>query len=97
TPPVPRPCRARCSRRDRSRRRPASVLLRRRLGIVDRRELYVDLVEAPEDPRRLVAEPAIRRRAVVLLGQPDVTGAVEDPLEADPALGAGQRATRAGV
>ena len=33
----------------------------------------------------------------MLLGQADVPGAVEDALDADPALGPGQRAARAGV
>ena len=60
-------------------------------------ELEVQLGEAAEDPRRLVAEAAVAGRAVVLLGQADVAHAVEDALEADPALGPGQRAAGAGV
>ena len=55
------------------------------------------LGEAAEDPRRLVVEAAVAGRAVVLLGQADVARAVEDALEADPALGPGERAAGAGV
>ena len=60
-------------------------------------ELEVQLGEAAEDPGRLVVEAPVAGRAVVLLGEPDVARAVEDALEADPALGAGQRTAGAGV
>ena len=60
-------------------------------------ELEVQLGEAAEDPRRLVAEAPVTGRAVVLLGQADVAHPVEDPFEADPALGPGQRPTGARV
>src|SRR6187431_2995660 len=57
----------------------------------------MDRRETTEDPRRLVLEAAVVGRAVVLLGQPDVVHAVEDPLEADAPLDAGERAARARV
>ena len=60
-------------------------------------ELEVQLGEAAEDPRRLVVEAAGAGRAVVLLGQADVAHPVEDALEADPALGPGERAAGARV
>ena len=60
-------------------------------------ELEVQLREAAQDPGRLVAEAAVAGRAVVLLGQADVAHPVEDALEADPALGPGERATGARV
>ena len=70
----------------------------RLIGVgLDRVELEVELGEAAEDPRRLVAEAAVAGRAVVLLGQADVAHPVEDALEADPALGPGERAAGAGV
>ena len=60
-------------------------------------ELEVQLGEAAEDPGRLVVEAAVAGRAVVLLGEADVVHAVEDALEADAALGAGERAAGARV
>ena len=69
----------------------------RRRSIRGTLELEVQPGETAEDPRRLVVEVAIAGRAVVLLGQPDVAHAVEDALEADAALGPGERAAGAGV
>ena len=60
-------------------------------------ELEVQLGEAAEDPRRLVVEAAVAGRAVVLLGEADVVHPVEDALEADAALDAGERAAGARV
>src|SRR6478736_8965961 len=69
----------------------------RRCAAGMRGELDVELVEAPEDPRRLVREPARARRSVVLLRQPDVAHPVEDALEADAGLRARQRTAGARV
>ena len=64
---------------------------------VDGRELEVQLGQAAQDERRHVVVAAVAGRAVLLLGDPDVGGAVEQPLEADPRLGPGQRRAGAGV
>src|SRR5262245_64513117 len=53
--------------------------------------------QSAQDPRRLVLEAPGAGGPVVLLREPDVAHAVEDPLEADLRLGAGERAARAGV
>src|SRR5262245_22446305 len=60
-------------------------------------ELEVELLEATQDPGGLVAEVAVARWAVVLLGQSDVARPGEDALQADPALGPGEGPTGARV
>jgi hypothetical protein len=49
----------------------------------------VQIVQSPENPSRLVLEVTISGLPVVLLGQADVPHPVEDPLDADAALGPG--------
>ena len=61
------------------------------------RELEVRGAQPAEDPRRFVLEAAVAGRAVVLLREADVAHPVEDALEADAALGPGQRPAGAGV
>src|SRR5581483_10857532 len=63
----------------------------------DLRELDLQSGQAPQDPRRLVGEPACARRPVVLLGETDVAHAVEDAFKADATLGPRQWSARTGV
>src|SRR5271166_3100640 len=53
--------------------------------------------EPPEDPGRLIVEAPFTGWPVVLLGQANVPGAVEDALDAHPSLDSGQGGARAGV
>ena len=59
-----------------------------------RGELDVQVVQAAQDPRRLVREVSGTRRAVMLVGEPDVAHPVEDPLDADATLGTRPAALR---
>src|SRR5262245_27639752 len=60
-----------------------------------RREAEVKGHEAAEDVRRRVLETAGAGGTVLGIRETDVAHAVEDPLEADPGLGAGERPARA--
>ena len=60
-------------------------------------ELEVQSLQAAEDVGRRVLVAAGAGRAVLGLGDPDVGRAVEEALEADPRLGAGERRAGAGV
>ena len=68
-----------------------------RVGLA-RRELEVQVGAGRGAPRSARTRSAgAAGRPVVLLGQADVPHPVEDPLDADPPLGPGQGAARAGV
>src|SRR4051794_7157694 len=62
-----------------------------------RAELQVQARDTAQDERRDVAVAAGTGGAVVLLRDPDLTQPVEQPLDADPAFGAGELAAHAGV
>src|SRR4051812_43405694 len=60
-------------------------------------ELEVELAQAPQHPGGCVLEAAITVGTVVLLRQPDVVHALQDALDADPALRARERCSRTRV
>src|ERR1700739_3511462 len=60
-------------------------------------EFDVQFVHRPEHPGRLVAEVTVPGWAVMGLQQADVARAPQQSFDADPALGPGERAARAGV
>ena len=64
---------------------------------VDEVEFQVQFGESTQDVGRDILVATLARRAVVRLADPDVGGAVEQPLEPDPGLGAGQRCAGAAV
>ena len=60
-------------------------------------EFQMQLGEPAQDVGRNVLVATVSGRAVVRLADPDVGGAVEQPLEPDPGFGAGQRRAGAAV
>ena len=68
------------------------------IGIaLDEVEFQVQLGEPTQDVGRNVLVATVSGRAVVRLADPDVGGAVEQPLQSDPGFGAGQRCAGAAV